>query len=60
MQVQSLNQDDPLEKEMATHYSILPWKIPWKEKPGRLHSMGSRRVGRNGADIHTHKAFNIS
>ena len=36
--------EDPLEKEMATHPSILAWKIPWMEKPGRLQSMGSRRV----------------
>ena len=39
-QVQSLDQEDPLEKEMATHFSILAWKIPWTEKPGRLKSMG--------------------
>ena len=44
-QVQSLSQDDLLEKEMATHSSILAWKIPWTEEPGRLHSMGSQRVG---------------
>ena len=43
-QVQSLGQDDLLEKEMATHSSILAWKIPWTEEPGRLHSMGSQRV----------------
>ena len=43
--VQSLGQEDPLEKEMATYSSILPWKIPWTEKPGRLQSMGSQRVG---------------
>ena len=42
--VQSLGQED-LEKEMATHPSILAWKIPWMEKPGRLQSMGSQRVG---------------
>ena len=39
--VQSLGREDPLEKEMATHSSILAWKIPWTEKPGRLQSMGS-------------------
>ena len=44
-QVQSLGQEDPLEKEMATHSSILVWKIPWMEEPGRLRSMGSQRVG---------------
>ena len=43
-QVQSLGQEDPLEKEMATHSSILAWKIPWTEKPGRLQSMGLQRV----------------
>ena len=39
--VQSLGQEDLLEKEMATHSSILPWKIPWMEEPGGLQSMGS-------------------
>ena len=43
-QVQSLGQEDPLEKEMATHSIILAWKIPWTEEPGRLQTMGSRRV----------------
>ena len=42
--VQSLGREDLLEKEMATHSSILAWKIPWTEKPGRLQSMGSQRV----------------
>ena len=44
-QAQSLHGEDPLEKEMATHSSILVWKIPWTEEPGRLQSMGSQRVG---------------
>ena len=44
-QVQSLGQEDPLEREMATHSSILAWKIPWMEEPGGLQSMGSPRVG---------------
>ena len=44
-EVQSLGQEDLLEKEMATHSSIRAWKIPWTEKPGRLQSMGSQRVG---------------
>ena len=44
-QVRSLGQEDPLEKEMATHSSILVWKIPWMEEPGGLQSMGSKRVG---------------
>ena len=39
-QVQSLSQEDPLEKEMATNSSILAWKIPWMEKPGGVQSMG--------------------
>ena len=43
--VQSLGWEDLLEKEMATHFSILAWKIPWMEEPGRLQSMGSQRVG---------------
>ena len=43
--VQSLGQEDPLEKEMATHSSTLAWKIPWMEEPGRLQSVGSQRVG---------------
>ena len=43
--VQSLGQEDLLEKEMAPHSSILAWKIPWMEEPGRLQSMGSQRVG---------------
>ena len=42
-QVQSLGQEDPLEKEMATHSSILAWRIPWTEAPGRLQSMGLQR-----------------
>ena len=42
--VQSLGQDDPLEKEMATHSSTLAWRIPWREEPGRLQSMGLQRV----------------
>ena len=45
--VQSLGQEDGLEKEMATHFSILPRRIPWTEDPGRLQSMGSERVGYN-------------
>ena len=45
MQVQSLSPEDPLEKEMAAHSSILAWEIPWTEEPGRLQPMGSQRVG---------------
>ena len=43
--VQSLVWEDPLEKEMVTHSSILAWRIPWTEEPGRLQSTGSQRVG---------------
>ena len=43
--VQSLGQEDPLEKEMATHSSILAWIILWREEPGGLQSMGSQRFG---------------
>jgi len=42
--VQSLSQEDPLEKEMATHSSILAWEIPWTEETGGLQSVGSQRV----------------
>ena len=44
-QVLSLDQEDPLEKEIATHSSTLAWKIPWTEEPGRLQAMGLQRVG---------------
>ena len=43
--VQSLGWEGPLEKEMATHSSILAWRIPWTKEPGELQSMGSQRVG---------------
>ena len=42
-QVQFLDQEDPLEKEMATHSIILAWKIPWTEEPGQLQSMGLQK-----------------
>ena len=44
---------DPLEKEIATHSSILPWKIPWMEEPGGLQSMGTQRIRPNYVDTHT-------
>ena len=47
--VRSLGQEDPLEKEMATHSSILAWRIPWMEEPGGLQSTGLQRVGRDWA-----------
>ena len=45
MQVQSLGQEEPLEEGMETHSSILAWRIPWSEEPGRLQSVGLQRVG---------------
>ena len=45
--VRSLGQDDPLEKEMATHSSILAWEISWMEERGGLQSMGLQRIGHN-------------
>ena len=60
-QVQSLGQEDPLEKEMATHSSTLAWKIPWTEKPGGLQSMGSQRVGHDFTfTFHFHICSQIS
>ena len=50
-QVQSLGQEDPLEKEMATHSSTLAWKILWTEEPGRLLSKESHRVGHKLSDF---------
>ena len=52
--VRSLGREDPLEKEMAIHFSTIAWKIPWTEKPGRLQSMGSQRVGHDWATSHAH------
>ena len=46
-QVRSLGREDPLEEDMATHSSILAWRIPWTEEPGGLESMGSQRVGQD-------------
>ena len=48
-QVQSLGREDPLKKEMATHSSILAWRIPWTEEPGGLQSLGSQRVRHDSA-----------
>ena len=47
--VQSLDREDPLEEDMATHSSILAWRIPWTEEPGGLQSMGLQRVRHNEA-----------
>ena len=52
-QVQSLDWQDPLEEEMATHSSILAWEIPWTEKPGRLQSMGVSESDTTKATEHT-------
>ena len=64
-QVQSLGREDLLEKEMATHSSILAWKIPWMEEHGRLQSMGSHRVRHDWATslsffLYTYISFKIS
>ena len=54
--VLSLGWDDPLEKGMAAHFSILAWRIPWTEEPGRLQSMGSHRVRHDQSNLAcTHK-----
>ena len=50
--VQTLGQEDLLEKEMATHSSILAWKIPWTEEPDGLQSMGSKRVSDTTEQLH--------
>ena len=47
--VRSLDQEGPLEEEMAVHSSILAWKIPWTEEPGGLQSLGSQRAGHDGS-----------
>ena len=57
--VQSLSQEDLLEKEMVTHSSILAWKIPWTEKPGRLQSLGSQRVKDTTERLHFQKHFGM-
>ena len=54
MQAGSLGQEDPLEKEIATHSSILAWEIPWTEEPVRLQSTGSQRVGHDSEHTHTY------
>ena len=51
MRVQSLGQEDPLEKEMATHSSILAWRIPWTEEPAGLQSTGSQEVRDDWSDL---------
>ena len=50
--VQSLGWEDPLEKGLATHSSILAWRVPWTEEPGRLQSMGLQRAGHSLSGFH--------
>ena len=52
MRVRCLGWEDPLEEEMATHSSILAWKIPWTEEPGEMQSMRSERVRHDSAHMH--------
>ena len=49
--VRSLGREDPLEKELATHSSVLAWEIPWTEEPGGPQSIGSQRVGHEQSDL---------
>ena len=58
--VQSLGQEDPLGKEMATYSSILAWEIPWMGQPGGLQSMGSQRVGHDLVTSLSLSIMNIS
>ena len=55
--VQSLGREDPLEKGIATHSSILAWRIPWTEKPGGLQSMKLQRVRHNWAHMHAMQIY---
>ena len=58
--IQFLGRQDPLEKEMAIHSSILAWKIPWTEEPDRLQSMGSQRVGHDWVtSLHLYNEYNF-
>ena len=57
MLIQSLSQEDPFEKEIAAHSSMLAWKIPWTEESGWLQFMGLQRLGHDGACMH---AYNFS
>ena len=58
--VRSLGQEDPLEKEMAIHSSTIAWQIPWTEEPGRLQSMGSKRVGHDSATSSSLSLFSMT
>ena len=59
MRVQSLGWEDPLENGMATHSSVLAWKIPWTEEPGKVQSTGSQRVEHNRTTEHIHLINNF-
>ena len=59
-QVWSLSREYPLEKEMATHFSILAWRIPWRKEPCRLQSTGLQRVGHDWVTSHTSELFKFS
>jgi len=56
---ETLDQEDPLEEDMATHSSIPAWRIPWTEEPGGLQSMGSQRVEQDWNDLHTQMSTSI-
>ena len=60
MQVQSLGQEDPLEKEMATHSNILAWIIPWTEEPGGIQSMGSNTTWSLNNDYNASKCASLT
>ena len=62
MRVPSLGQEDPLEEGMATHSSVLAWRIPWTEEPGGLQSTGSQGVRHDGAidTFHFHGNFMVN
>ena len=55
-QVRSLGREDPLEKEMAAHSSVLAWRVPWTEEPGGLQSIGSQRVRQVKQDLSNYKS----
>ena len=59
-QVRSLNQEDPLEKEMTTHSNILAWRIPWTEEPGGLQSIESQRIGYDDSYLARQHAKTVS
>ena len=58
MPVESLGREDRLEEDLATHSSVLAWRIPWTGEPGGLQSMGSQRVRHNGSDLACAHAWN--